>query len=128
MSHRTADSTEENEESRQNMRNVTLYPMRVALMDDDRHDVRTIDVYEAGRRVNADNLPEGWHRYAVRANAGDGHNDTFENRVMVDHLNDYISREDVSELLDEHGGMYFDFTTDHTGREPIEMPESIYRR
>jgi hypothetical protein len=110
------------------MKTVTLYPQRIVLQDEQHQDVRTLDVYEAGWRVNTDNLPEGWHRYAWRDNGGDGHNDTFENWVYVNHMNDYISREDVSALLDEQGGMYFEFTDSDPAKQPIEMPASIYQR
>ncbi|MEK0210466.1 LPD28 domain-containing protein [Bifidobacterium mongoliense] len=110
------------------MKTVTLYPQRIVLQDERHQEVRTIDVYEAASRVNTDNLPEGWHRYAWRDNGGDGHNDTFENWVCVNHMNDYISREDVSALLDEHGGMYFEYAETAPDEPPIEMPEGIYRR
>ena len=113
-------------EENQPVQTVTLYPMRVVLQDEDGNDVRSLDVYEADRRVNADNLPAGWHRYAWRDNGDDG-NDTFENWVCVNHLNDYISRDDVSQVLDEHGGMAFAFT-DSPDTEPIAMPASIYQR
>lgn len=91
------------------MKTVRLYLERIVLQDEQHQDVRTIDVYEAG-----------W-----RDNGGDGHNDTFENWVYVNHMNDYISREDVRALLDEHGGMYFEFTDSDPAKQPIEMPANI---
>ncbi|MDN6210414.1 MAG: hypothetical protein L0L66_07750 [Bifidobacterium crudilactis] len=116
-------------EANQPVQTVTLYPMRVVLQDEDGNDVRSLDVYEADRRVNSDNLPAGWHRYAWRDNGGDGRHDTFENWVCVNHMNDYISRDDVSALLDEHGGMNFEFEDTWPNEEqPIAMPASIYQR
>jgi hypothetical protein len=110
-----------------NNKTVKLSPLQVTLLDDDRKPVRTITVYEASRRVNRGNLPSGWHRYAWRDNGGSGANDTFERYVLVNHLNDYISREDVNALLDQYGGMYFSMEYLSTQRHPLlEMPDDIY--
>lgn len=113
---------------RQPMTTRTLYPTAIRLLDNHRDTVKTILAYEADRRVNTANLPEGWHRYAVRANDGNGANDTFENWVWVDHMNDYISREDVSGMLAEQGGMVFEYAETDPDEPPIDMPDSIYQR
>ena len=85
----------------------SMTPVKVILQDDDRDDVLTINAYECASRVRQSELPHGWHKFSLRCNDDSMSNDTIEESVTVNHLCDYVTREDIHSILRPYDGVMY---------------------
>lgn len=107
---------------------ITLHPLSLTLCDWEGHELRTITVYETGGRVNTSNLPAGWHRLAMRDN-GEDSPESIEAGVWVNHIDEYITRDDITALLAAHDGSLAYGGCDMARHAtPVTMDRRIYER
>lgn len=103
---------------------ITLHPLELTVADAEGNNQTTLTVWEGPARIDADKLPEGWHRYAVRDCGSEG--ETLERRVMVNHLSDYATRTNLDALMESNGGWLDVVGTDAApGTQPVELPAGI---
>lgn len=103
---------------------VTLHPVELTVADAEGNNETTFVAWEGPVRIDADELPDGWHRYAVRDCGGEG--ETLEKRVIVDHMNDYVTRIDLDPLMERSGGWLDVIGCGGTkDAEPIDLPAAI---
>lgn len=102
---------------------ITLHPVELTVADAEGNGQTTLTVWEGPARIDADRLPAGWHRYAVRDCGSEG--ETLERRVMVNHLSDYVTRTSLETRLDANDGWLDVISTAVSDAEPIELPAAI---
>ena len=108
--------------------NEKLYPVEILLLDHEEHEITTIHAYESQLRIDMTQVPDGWHRCAI--SDGEGGLDLIKHRAVADHLNDYLTKDNIDELLDENDGWLYSggVTTNKERQTPIELPATIYPR
>ncbi|WP_369343130.1 LPD28 domain-containing protein [Bifidobacterium fermentum] len=77
-------------------------------------------------RLNPEQVPHGWHRYSIReTDGGSGEPATIERHVLVNHLMDILTTENLDSLIEKHDGCLNISDYDYDDSHCVSFPKSI---
>ncbi|MFT8705445.1 MAG: LPD28 domain-containing protein [Bifidobacterium sp.] len=77
-------------------------------------------------RLNHEQVPHGYYRYSIReTDGGSGEPATIERHLLVNHLMDILTTENLDSLIEEHDGYLNISDYDYDDSRSVSFPKSI---